>query len=385
MKFFQNTGFKLILIMFFIFLNGFDLKVRIFSNQKIKELKILSDCFFIDGKSDESDVIRVIYLNGVLRILSNKDIYEGSKFNISFCNDKFSVQVGSFKRLYYGKLILYLKNKSIIAVNEIDLENYLISVLENETSSMKNIEAIKANAVVSRTYVVASLNRRHPNEEYNFCDLTHCQLYRGFNKIRDIVIKAVEQTKGYIVYYKGKPPWTMYHSVCGGKTEDAFDIWGYDTMPYLKSVNDEINGHKLCSYAWGYRWRTKISKKRMDKFFHDLKILKNNEKIIDLFVDEVSVSGRVKKIAIKTDKRILYLRGIDFYHLFGRNVNWLAIKSTNFQIKKDKKYFIFEGHGYGHGAGMCQAGAEKMGELGYSWKEILRHYYYNVDIIKSDF
>lgn len=385
MRFFLNIRVNLLLIAFLL-LNSFEVKVRIFSNKKIKDFKIHSKCFFINGKKDNSNIINLIYSKNAIRIISSKEIYEDKRFKISFCEDDFDVYLGKIKRKYYGSLIVYLNKDEILVVNKIDAEKYIESVLENETSFMKNIEAIKANAVVSRTYLLASLGKRHPNEDYDFCDLTHCQLYRGFDKIRGVVKKAVIETKGYIIYYKGKPAWTMYHSVCGGKTEDAYDIWGYDTMPYLKSINDEIRGNKLCSYAWGYRWRTKISKKRIDRIFFKIGLLKADEKLIDIYVQQKSKSGRVKEIAMLTNnKRLFYLRGIDFYHIFGRNINWLAIKSTKFDIKKDDRYFIFDGYGYGHGAGMCQAGAEKMAELGYKWNEIIKHYYSGVDIVKSDF
>lgn len=358
-----------------------DVKVRLFSSQRLNQVSFYSRCFIIGNENIYGKITATIY-DKRIRIIAEKKYYEGERFDIKPCNLEFEMSVGKTKRRYNGSILLYLKKSSIIVVNKVDIDDYVLSVTEYETSSMKNIEAIKANAVAARTYVLASINSRHVGEEYDFCDLTHCQLYKGISKIRDIVRDAFRDTHGYVILYKGKPAWTLYHSVCGGLTEDAFDIWGYDTMPYLVSVEDRINGVWLCSSGWGYRWRTKISIKRLQHVFSKANIINREERLKGILLSSVTKTGRVKNILIITDKKSYELRGIDFYHIIGRNLNWFAIKSTNFTVTYNKKYFIFEGKGYGHGTGMCQTGADKMAELGYSWRDIIEHYYKGVKIVK---
>ncbi|HOJ86774.1 MAG TPA: hypothetical protein PLN68_07615, partial [Elusimicrobiales bacterium] len=95
--------------------------------------------------------------------------------------------------------------------------------------------------------------------------------------------------------------------------------------------------------------------------------------------------GRVKSLDIISDKRKIAISGINFYHIIGRELGWMAIKSTAFTVSRDNKYIIFDGKGYGHGVGMCQAGADKMGELGYACKDILNHYYEGIKIVKYSY
>ncbi|MCX7905160.1 MAG: SpoIID/LytB domain-containing protein [Elusimicrobiales bacterium] len=383
MIFFPNIIFSLFLIFLTILpLYSFEIKVKIFSSKLLKEFKIYSKCLKIKNEVINNDKVNVFIRGKKIVIITNNKLYEDDVFEIEPCNEIFEVSIKKEKRIYKGKLILYLKNNIIIPINVIEFNDYILSVVEYETRVMKNIEAIKANAVAARSYVLASYEQRHKGDGYHFCDLTHCQLYKGFENIREVVRKAVDNTKGYVILYNGKPAWSMYHSVCGGKTEDALDVWGYDSMPYLSSIDDKVSNLTLCSFGWGYRWKTKMSKNKIEDAFLKSGLIEKKEKVYYMYVSSRSKSGRVKFLTIRTNKRILDIRGIDFYHIIGRKINWLAIKSTLFDVKYDKKYFIFEGKGYGHGVGMCQHGADKMAEFGYLWKDIINHYYKNVKIVK---
>ncbi len=383
MRLYQNIWLnRLLFLLSFVFLSSFEVKVRIFSSQEVKKILIYSNCSIIKGEKHNRD-LSIDTHNGMIRLFADKKVYYGKDFLIKFCNNEFKIKISNKERNYKGSLYVYLSKASkMVVVNNVDLEDYVLSVVEDETSSIKNIEAIKANAVAARSYVLAAYKTRHGGEDYHFCDLTHCQLYRGVKKFRSSVVKAVKETNGYIITYKGNPIWAMYHSVCGGRTEDAFLLWGYDTMPYLKSVSDKIDGVALCKTGWGYRWRTKISKKRMKDFLLSYHLIDKNEKVVDIKISSFTLSGRVNTITFITDKKSFDMRGVDFYHLIGRKISWLAIKSTWFVISSDKKYYIFDGQGYGHGVGMCQKGADKMAELGYSWQDIIHYYYKNVDIVK---
>lgn len=381
MRLFQNTEFNKFFLVFCLFLCSFDVKVRIFSGSDIKKINIRSSCVYIEGKKENSD-IDINLISGKIRITSKDKIFYGKEFHLKFCDNEFAVKFKKTERIYNGDLFIYAEKNNLILVNRLDIEDYISGVIEPETRNIKNIEAIKANAVAARSYVFASYKQRHHDERYNFCDLTHCQLYQGKKVLKKEILKALKDTEGYIITYKSKPVWAMYHSVCGGRTEDASNIWGYDTMPYLVGREDKIHNINLCSEGWGYRWKTKISKKRMLKVLRKARLISENENIKELKVYSTFKSGRVEKLAIITSKRTFYIRAIDFYHIIGRNLNWLAIKSIWFDLSSDDRYWIFDGKGYGHGVGMCQVGADKMAEMGYNWKEIIHHYYSGVKIEK---
>jgi len=376
------NNFILISVTFFFI--SMDVKVGIVSNRKTSDIKIIpvnDSSLVINGKEIKNKLRIFFNKRQIIRINCGDEILEFKNIARILINGTASISNRSNQRYYRGIIDIEIRNNSLFMINTIDLEDYVLSVLESEAQNVENFEAMKANAVAIRTYAIAAKSR-HIKDGYNFCDLTHCQFYRGFKNIRDITYKAVNETKGIIMEYKGVPIWAMYHSVCGGRTEDAYDVWGYDTMPYLKSVRDTIGRVNLCSEGFGYRWITKISIKRFDSFVKKIISKNRKEKFLNIKNIIYSKSGRVLKFDIVSDKKKYTLSGVDFYHIAGRSFGWLAIKSTAFEVKRDNKYIIFNGRGYGHGVGMCQAGAEKMGELGFDYKKILKHYYSDIKFVK---
>lgn len=362
-----------------------DIKIGLVSYGNITSLSItpIAKSFvYINEKKIENSFVIYSYKDKIKLDENNKiSFLKEVKLKING-----TVKITSKKKERYYKGTIEVKNLKgfLFMVNTVDLEDYVLSVTDSETRHMRNLEAIKANAVSIRSYAIAAGNR-HEKQGYNFCDLTHCQLYKGFKDIRENTYKAVRETSGVIMEFDKKPIWAMYHSVCGGETENAKDVWNYDTMPYLVSVKDDVGFKTLCSEGWGYRWRTKIRIKRFERFLQKSVFKNKSEKFVEISNIVYTDSGRVKSFDIISDKRKITISGINFYHIIGRELGWMAIKSTAFTVSRDNKYIIFEGKGYGHGVGMCQAGADKMGELGYGYRDILNHYYKNTKMVKYSY
>jgi len=361
---------------------AFDIKIKIFSNLKSKQAIIESSYPLKNNISDcKSAKIKVKTNSSNLEIECGKIHKIKTKLEIN-SNNLFSIEINGKKRFYTDKIIITNEKGILSLINQIELEKYLKSVVKDETQDLSNFQAYKAQAVVSRTYTLASI-KRHIAKGYNLCDTTHCQLYKGFNQIKKEIEKAVDETKGEILTYRGKPIWAFYHSICGGITEDVSYIWQQEPKPYLKQIEDGPLNKPYCFKAKGFKWRTKIGIKTFKKFLKK-KIIKPEEEFKDIKVEKISPTGRAIELAIATDKKTKRISGIDFYHIAGRELGWNAIRSTKFKIYYEKDFIVFEGYGHGHGVGMCQHGADEMAGLGYDYKKILNHYYKNVKIIKLE-
>lgn len=299
------------------------------------------------------------------------------------CDGIFKLKYLKKERDFYGNLNISAHNGKLKIINSIDLEKYLESVVSAEVHDLKNYEAYKAQAVVSRTYTLASIER-HKYEGFNLCDSTHCQLYNGYGDINQEAAKAVHETRGEILEYKGRPIWAFYHSICGGKTDKASEIWYDDAdKDYLQSVTDGPIAKPYCSGAYGYRWKTKINYKKFENFAQK-RIFKSQIPFMGIRIISRTPGGRAAFIEFSSINYSKTISGSDFYHLAGRYFGWDAIRSTLFSISTDSKYVIFQGKGHGHGVGMCQHGADAMAGLGYTYDQILRHYYREVNLVRRN-
>lgn len=283
---------------------------------------------------------------------------------------------------FHGKVKVY--NIKTEEVMELDLEEYVKGVVAAEMPAEFHIEALKAQAVASRTYAINRMlkhDRGHPDHpEAPLCTGIHCQVYLSLEELNSIhargweekywgkIEEAVESTKGQVLYYEGELIEALYHSTSGGMTEDAIDVFAVD-LPYLKAVEsqyeEEAPRYKATVTMTGDEFVDKINKK-----FPGANV--TTENIADkIKLVEKTESGRVKKISI--DGNIV--DGREIRELFGLN-------STNFKIYYNPKTNIveIETMGYGHGVGMSQWGANGMAKNGKTYEEILRHYYTGVEL-----
>ena len=273
------------------------------------------------------------------------------------------------KKGYRGSIEILRDDKvGLLVINELDVEEYLKGVLNEEISAKWHPEAIKAQAVVARTYALYQKENRKDNP-YHMEATTTDQVYGGARREDERTNKAAKDTQGIVLTYEGKLAKVFYHSISGGITEDVTDVWGGEGNNYLKS--------KKCDFdkdAPNYQWETEI-----DAVDLEMLLSRNGIKVDGILsIEPVSFtsSRRVSELQIRHKNGIEKISGVNFRKIIG----YETIRSTLFRIKEGEGSFIFYGKGSGHGVGLCQWGAKGMAEKGYSYIDILKYYYPGIEI-----
>lgn len=252
----------------------------------------------------------------------------------------------------------------------LSLEEYVRGVIATEGSTETQVEALKALAITSRTYAVRNL-RRHAADGYDFCDTTHCQLFKPVgNDIRAVVLEAVDATGGEVLKDSvGNLAESYFSASCGGETANISTLWGSRPRSYLGGVHDEYCGTMPHS-----RWTDVISSEDL------LRALRNDsrgdvgDELKDIFVSRQDHTGRAEQITIVGSTRRT-ISGWYFKIIVGRALGWNLLKSSRFQLQRSGSNFFFRGSGFGHGLGLCQGGAHVMAERGFGYRQILKKYF----------
>ena len=251
-------------------------------------------------------------------------------------------------------------------ITNLEIEEYVIGVVGAEMPASFDEEALKAQAVIARTYAVSTLNKgkilTDNSSTQNYKDNSELKKMWGsnFDKYYNKIKSAISDTKGIYLTYNDKIIDAVYHSTSNGQTENAEYVWG-TSKPYLVSVtsiydtsNKSFNYEKFIAYA-------DLSKKLNMDINYD-----TNFNIIS------KTSGdRVDKIQIN-DKTYT---GVELRNLLG-------LRSADFEISKEENGISFKTKGYGHGVGLSQYGANGMAKAGYNYEQILTHYYTGVKLTK---
>ncbi|BAV58982.1 SpoIID/LytB domain-containing protein [Candidatus Endomicrobiellum trichonymphae] len=273
-------------------------------------------------------------------------------------------------KLYRGYLMIIKSENKMNIINVLPIEDYIKSVLPKEAVANWNIEALKSQAVISRTYAITNLNK-HSSQGFDICSTTHCQVYDGASVEVDSCNKAVLETQCKVLSYDGKFAQTVFHANCGGHTEDPKYIWNWKDMPpYLKGVKCGY-----CDTAPHTKWE-----KTLDESFIRKQLSNNNiGKIKSIKIKGKTPTGAAKELKITHSKGEVTLNA----YQFRLAVDTWYIKSHTFDfIKTDGNKFYFKGRGWGHKVGLCQWGAKGMAEKGKTYKEILAHFYPGTTIKK---
>ena len=250
----------------------------------------------------------------------------------------------------------------------IPMEEYIAGVLAGETGNFKSDEALKAMAIAARTYAM-HFGSRHALEGFDFCDTTHCQDLRiaGIDAhLRGIA----DATAGEVLWYDGEPAATYYHANCGGTTEDGHFALGNNEprAPFLVQHSDQY-----CLRNGSTQWRTEVAKRELQR------ALAADGIVVPGTLRSVSVlhrtpSGRVEFLRV-TGSGAITVPALTFRSAIGRHIGWDRMKSNWYEVSDAGDRLTFHGRGSGHGVGLCQVGAEVMGEEGHSYREILSFYY----------
>ncbi len=280
------------------------------------------------------------------------------------------VSLGGFLRVgtaqYRDELYVYSMNRECMVVNHVDLEKYVAGLLHSEMNASWSLPTLKAQAVAARTYAIYQM--RDSLRPFDVNSTVKDQVYEGAQKERYRAMQAVLETRGQIVTYNGKPIKAFYHSTCGGMTESADRVWG---AKHGDSVRVRCG---YCERSPRFSWRFEILKSELEHKLRQVLAFKGNL----LFVNVLGRNniGRADQVEVRTTRESLRVPAVKVRDLLGtRNV-----MSTDFSIIPDSKSVVFHGRGSGHGVGMCQYGAKRMGELGRDHKSILRHYYPRADL-----
>lgn len=316
---------------------------------------------------------------------------------------------------FEGTLRIVVEADKIVAINELPVEKYLTSVISSEMSSTSSLEFLKAHAVISRSWLLAQMEKRKQHESggdnffsftksdnefirwydredhtiFDVCADDHCQRYQGITRANNThVEEAISQTRGQVLMYDSEICDARFSKCCGGVTEEFQYCWEDTPKPYLVSFQDpycNTNDKHILSQVLNdfdqetpdfYRWEVSYTKAEISELINrKLKI--DFGEILDLIPVERGKSGRIWKLKIVGSKKTLTIgkeleirRALSESHLY----------SSAFDVEKDGDKFILKGKGWGHGVGLCQIGAAVMGEKGHPYDEILLFYYRGAEI-----
>jgi stage II sporulation protein D len=270
------------------------------------------------------------------------------------------IQVNGKK--YRGSVEISPANKGMLVVNELPLEDYLAGLINCEISSQWPMEAIKAQAVVARSYAIFQREARK-NAIYHLESTVIDQVYDGCAIEDSRAVRGVRETSGEVLTYNNNVIQAFFHSNCGGHTESSENVWGY-AFPYLQGID--------CSYclsAPSAKWEQALSLDSIET------LLRSNAYQVaglrDIKTGRRNRSGRVTELTLIGMNGHLTISAVSFR----KAVGYTLIKCTNFEVRIAGDNAVFTGIGYGHGVGLCQWGAKQRAGDGFDYREILSYYY----------
>lgn len=281
--------------------------------------------------------------------------------------DSFRVRVEDLERGYSGSLEAGAEGEELVLINHVHEEAYLASVVGAEMVPGAGLQALKAQAVLCRTFLFTA--ERHRGDAWDVCDLTHCQAYKGSESTTQASREAVNDTRDLIVFYQGEPARVYYHSTSGGCTARASSVWPTENAPYLCSVPDPYS-----QASPHHTWEHRISAR-------DVAAALSLPHVSDVRVTRRAGDERVLEVEVHGSKDVIY-PGWTFRNLLARHSGWNTIKSSWFEVKREGDGFLFAGHGLGHGVGLSQWGAAGMAAEGASFRQILSHYFPGTEVRK---
>jgi SpoIID/LytB domain protein len=313
-------------------------------------------------------------------------------------------------RQYRGELLVRAGSDGFRLVNEINLEEYLYSVVPSEMGISYPQEALKAQAIIARSYALyrKRIVRPHRNDGFDLCDSQHCQVYRGGANEWRRTTAAVDGTRGMILVHGDKPASPLFHANCGGHTQSSGELKGWSDVEYLHGVLDggpdlAFPGSPAALERWlktvppaycssprfnagpEFRWFRLIPASLLEEKLNrrsgigELKSITVVRRNTAGYVNGVLVSGARGSLLIEKEHEIRRLLGVGPLR---SNLFWLE---TDFDQEGEPVEFVFYGGGWGHGVGLCQDGAGGMAELGRSYRDILLHYYRGATLKSMDY
>ncbi len=259
-------------------------------------------------------------------------------------------------RLFLGRIVVRRWQKGLHVINRIPMETYLLGIVGSEMSPAWPIEALKAQAVSARTYAFERrMMMRAAGRPYDLESTVLSQVYAGAERIQPSVVEAVRQTRGEVLSFRHRPVEALFHSTCGGRTVPAKEAFGHE-VPYLVGRVCEF-----CKPSPRYSWVARFTLDQLGASLKKAGLIKTKLKKIERKKGEkdVRINDSVRTQPGKVRRALGYT----------------TIFSDRYTVTTQKKTVTFEGHGFGHGVGLCQWGAKGMSEANKTHVQILEHYY----------
>ncbi|MHC5857089.1 SpoIID/LytB domain-containing protein [Nostoc sp.] len=263
-------------------------------------------------------------------------------------------------RWYRGRTLVVPTDKGLTAVNWVDDQEYLYSVLGGEMDASWPQEALKAQAIAARTYALYEREKQRNNPVYDLGNTPdHWQIYKGVISEAPSTYAAVDSTLGQVLTYKNQIILSVFHACSGGHTENVEDVWG-SNEPYLRAVEDYDQNISECN------WVKTFSPSEISAKFPEV------GSVTAMIPETYSPFRSVKVLKIVGNKGTKFLQGEEVRTA-------LKLKSTRFTVTKGGDgSFVLQGLGYGHALGMSQWGAYNLARQGVNHLQILGHYYQGV-------
>ena len=348
------------------------IRVLISKNNNIRIRSDKSIPLTIRGKNFANKKIKGLTLKNeknrkILYFDKNKqkiyDLKSNQQFQVESV-DRRGIWVG--QKRFSGKINLFVHDSEIFVVNVLGIEKYLSSVVGSEMPTKWPLEALKAQAIASRTYAL----KQKGNNLFDIDSTNRNQVYNGLESRTYKTIKAVKTTRSLILTYKNKLINALFHSSSGGMTENSQDVWK-NKYPYLSSVKDYDKKNPK------FRWQRNFSNEELTNLFPKIGGLRNIE------ILSITSTGRVKNVKLFGANGSAQMSGVDLRKRLGLNSTFVRFKfyeeELNDKFPINKGLIVF-GQGSGHGVGMSQWGAKYMASKGQKAEKILKHFYRGVQI-----
>ena len=265
-------------------------------------------------------------------------------------------------RHYRGRLELQARLGQILVVNHVELEDYVVATVGGEMPVSWPGQALRAQAVATRTYALYQRDRRR-DQPWDVQATELSQVYHGIESESASTRHAAAATRGEILTHAGRPILAAFHSTSGGRTASASEVWGR-SLPYLHSLDVEFEEEAPFTY-----WRTVFPPETLNGVLASLGT--DLGPVDRLEVHSRTESGRVERIVAGGRSRRVVLGGDQLRTL----VETLGLRSRLFDIRSTPQGFAFVGSGFGHGVGMSQWGARELARRGASYQRILARFY----------
>jgi SpoIID/LytB domain protein len=342
--------------------------------------------------------------------------YSPQKLEITTAKDSIKVATDkklAQRRIYPGKMTLQPNAYGhYTLVNTVPLETYVRGVLPHEIGTSAPKAALEAQAIIARTYALRNV-RRFAVDNYQLCADTHCQVYQGLSGVAKSTDQAIASTRGQVLTYNHKIVDALYSSTTGGVTANFSDIWNGEDRPYLKPVIDAANQNiwnlstqnlannqnfqQFIQLKTGFnesewdvfRWSRETDINRITKDLQKFLQAKKSpyskfQKVQAMSVVERSTSGRILKLAVKTDIGVFTLQKDEIRSAFAAPISTLFYIQPLNKGQTNLWGYAFIGGGLGHGVGLSQTGAQNLAKLGWSSTKILEFYYPGTKIQASN-